>query len=49
VLDIDVVLPATADAADTFLALARDAIAGAVEAHDGECGIDVIAPGDSRD
>jgi len=53
VLDIDVVLPAAADtrfaAADMFLTLARDAIAGAVEAHDGECGIDVFAPGDSSD
>jgi len=53
VLDIDVVLPAAADerfaAADMFLALARDAIAGAVEAHDGECGIDVFASGDSSD
>ena len=49
VLDIDVVLPAEPAtrfvAADMFLTLARDAIAGAVEAHDGECGLDVFASG----
>jgi len=53
VLDIDVVLPAAAEtrfvAADMFLTLARDAISGAVEAHDGECGLDVFACGDNAD